>query len=362
MTTFRKTTMRAAAAASMVAVMFLATGCANTAGPDASQTPSPTPKVYVTAPLTGVEYEEGTNAALAGSSVACKIDNLDVARPQLGLNSTDIVFDEMVEGGLTRLVAVFHSKMPNAVGPVRSIRPMDPDIIAPFGGIACYSGGQLKFVQMMQATDVFNANETEEQGKGTFSRATDREAPHNVIVDLGKLQGAHPEIAPPAAQFKFSKVSMDAGTVDVPSGGTAVDMVKIYYPSALAQWTPSADRSVWLRTQDGKPHTDAADGSQIRATNVVVLQVSIDRQYGYVPKTVMVSSGTAWIFVAGKYIKGTWSKESQTAPILLHHETGQDVVLSPGNTWVELMPKAPEGSIKIVETPKPKPTPSATKK
>ena len=360
MNTSAKTTMRAAAAASMSAVLFLATGCAVTAGP--TQSPSPTPKVYVTAPLTGIEYEEGTNAALAGSAVSCKIDNLDVARPQLGLNSADVVVDEMVEGGLTRLVAVFHSKVPNIVGPVRSIRPMDPDIIAPFGGIACYSGGQYKFVKMMQATNVFNANETEEQGKGTFSRATDRESPHNVIVDVAKLQGAHPELTPPAEQFKFSRDRIDGGSTDVTSAGTSADMVKIYFPLALAQWTPSADRSVWLRTQDGKPHTDAADGSQIRATNVVVLQVAIDRQYGYVPKTVMVSSGTAWIFVAGKYIKGTWSKATQTAPISLYDANGLDVVLNPGNTWVELMPKAPEGSIKIVDTPKPKPSPSASAK
>ena len=359
MTIFRKTTMRAAAAASMSAVLFLATGCASTAAP--SQSPTPTPKVYVTAPLTGVKYEEGTNSALDGSAVACKIDNLDVARPQLGLNSTDIVFDEMVEGGLTRLVAVFHSKMPEAIGPVRSIRPMDPDIIAPLGGIVCYSGGQLKFVKLMQATSVFNANETEEQGKGTFSRASDREAPHNVIVNINKLQGAHPELTPPAPQFLMATEANDIGNY-VPFEGTSVDMVKIYFPSALAQWTPSADRSVWLRTQDGKPHTDAADGSQIRATNVVVLQVAIDRQYGYVPKTVMVSSGTAWMFVAGEYIKGTWSKASQTAPIVLNDSLGNPVLLNPGNTWVELMPKAPEGSIKIVETPKPKPTPSATKK
>ncbi len=360
MTTFRTTWMRAAAAASMSAVLFLATGCAATAGP--TQSPSPTPKVYVTAPLTGMQFEEGTNAALAGSSVACKIDNLDVARPQLGLNSADIVFDELVEGGLTRLVAVFHSKMPNAVGPVRSIRPMDPDIIAPLGGIVCYSGGQLKFVQMMQATNVFNANETEEQNKGTFSRDPNREAPHNVIVDIAKLQGSHPELTPPTKQFLFAIEENDANGINVPYMGTSVDMLKIYYPSALAQWTPSADRSVWLRTQDGKPHTDAADGSQISATNVVVLQVAIDRQYGHVPKTVMVSSGIAWVFVAGEYIKATWSKASQTAPIVLKDDLDRNVLLNPGNTWVELMPKAPEGSIKIVETPKPKPSPSATKK
>ena len=162
-------------AIAVTASIALLTGCAST--PKASPSDTPAAKVYETAPLTGIKFEQGTNANLAGPSVACKIDNLDVARPQLNLNRTDIVFDEMVEGGLTRFVAVWHSDKPDAVGPVRSIRPMDPDIISPLGGIVCYSGGQLKFVKMMQATDVFNANETEEQGKGTFSRDPKREAP-----------------------------------------------------------------------------------------------------------------------------------------------------------------------------------------
>ena len=71
-----------------------------------------------------------------------KIDNHEDARPQVGLNRTDLVFEELVEGGLTRYVAVWHSDVPDAVGPVRSIRPMDPDIVAPLGGIIAYSGGQ----------------------------------------------------------------------------------------------------------------------------------------------------------------------------------------------------------------------------
>ncbi|MEY4321204.1 MAG: hypothetical protein RLZZ471_1145, partial [Actinomycetota bacterium] len=163
------------------------TGCAP-ATPQAQQSQAP---VYVTAPLTGMKYEQNTPQAqnLAKSSVACKIDNSEAARPQLNLNRTDIVFDEMVEGGLTRLVAIWHSDLPDAVGPVRSIRPMDPDILSPFGGIVCYSGGQAVFTNMMRNTNVFNASETTEQGQGTFSRTKDREAPHNVIVNVAKLSG-----------------------------------------------------------------------------------------------------------------------------------------------------------------------------
>jgi hypothetical protein len=134
--------------ASTTVTALALTGCAGgtIALPGTSSTPTPE-KVFVMAPLTGVKYEEGTPeaAGLTGPSVACKVDNSEAARPQQNLNKTDMVFDEMVEGGLTRFVAVFHSQLlttdvdPKAVGvaPVRSIRPMDPDIISQFGGIVC---------------------------------------------------------------------------------------------------------------------------------------------------------------------------------------------------------------------------------
>lgn len=341
----------------LLAITALAiTAC--TARPTASPTPTATPKVYVYSPLTGAKYEAGSNPALDGPSVACKIDNLGVARPQISLNQTDIVFDELVEGGLTRLVAVWHSRLPEQVGPVRSIRPMDPDIVSQFGGIVCYSGGQRKFVKLMQATNVFNASETEEDGKGTFSRAPDRESPHNVIVNVAKLQQAHAELAPPQKGFFFAANASGATAAE---GGIAVDNFKVYFPNALAEWAPSADGTRWLRTQDGEPHLDIVDSKQISAKNVVVMQVKIDRQYGNVPKTTMVGTGKAWVFTGGNYVEATWSKASQTAPIFLRDAAGQEILLARGNTWIELMPMDPEGSLKIAKSAiQPTPTPKRT--
>ena len=341
----------------ILAVASLAiTACAS--GPAASPTPTVTPKTYVYSPLTGAKYEAGTNPALDGPSVACKIDNLGVARPQISLNQTDIVFDELVEGGLTRLVAVWHSRLPEQVGPVRSIRPMDPDIVSQFGGIVCYSGGQRKFVKLMEATNVFNASETKEDGKGTFSRAPDRESPHNVIVNVAKLQQAHAELAPPQKGFFFAANASGATAAE---GGIAVDNFKVYFPNALAEWAPSADGTRWLRTQDGEPHIDIVDSKQISAKNVVVLQVKIDRQYGNVPKTTMVDTGKAWVFTGGNYVEATWSKASQTAPIFLRDAAGQEILLARGNTWIELMPMDPEGSLKIAKSAiQPTPTPKRT--
>jgi hypothetical protein len=311
-----------------------------------------------------VQYLEGSPeaAGLSRPSVACKIDNSFDARPQLGLNRTDVIFVEMVEGGLTRLIAFWHSDQPNAVGPVRSIRPMDPDIISPFGGIVCYSGGQWVFVKMMLATNVFNASETSEQEKGTFSRTKDRIAPHNVIVDVAKLAGNHPELAAPQVQFGFAK---ELGKSTAALQGKPVSDIKVTYPLALSQWAPNADATRFLRTQDGEIHTDAADGSQISATNVVIMEVKIDRsyldgRYGNVPRSVMISSGPAQVCSAGNCVSATWSKASQTAPINLSDASGNPVLLAPGNTWVELQAAAPDG--KSVLTFKPQPSAKPTTK
>ena len=329
------------AAALVASAALLLAGC--TTGANPQPTSSYTPKVYVNAPLTGMPFEEGTRPSLNGPSVACKIDNVGTETLKANINRTDMVFVEMVEGGLTRLVAVWHSDLPTAVGPVRSIRPMDPDIISPLGGIVCYSGGQLKFVTMMRNTNVFNASETSEQENGTFTRAKDREAPKNVLVDVSKLASAHPDLTPPAAQFEFTAITEQASAVAV---GKLVANFSVHYPSALSHWIYNGTN--FARSQDGVAHKDSESGLQTTATNVVVLNVQIDRQYGKVPKTTLVGSGTGWVFSKGMQLAVKWSKASQTAPIVLTDAAGAPIQLVRGNTWVELLPQNENGRLEVV--------------
>jgi hypothetical protein len=329
------------AAALVASAALLLAGCTTGANPQPTNTY--TPKVYVNAPLTGMPFEQGTRPSLDGPSVACKIDNVGTETLKANINRTDMVFVEMVEGGLTRLVAVWHSDLPTAVGPVRSIRPMDPDIISPLGGIVCYSGGQLKFVTMMRNTNVFNASETTEQDKGTFTRAKDREAPKNVLVDAAKLAGAHADLTPPAAQFEFTAITSQASAV---ADGKPIANFSVYYPSALSHWIFNG--SSFTRVQDGISHLDSETKQPTKATNVVVLNVQIDRQYGKVPKTTLVGSGTGWVFSQGMQLAVKWSKASQTAPIVLTDNAGAPIKLVRGNTWVELLPQNENGRLEVV--------------
>jgi hypothetical protein len=185
-----------------------------------------------------------------------------------------------------------------------------------------------------------------------------------VQFDVKLLASAHPELAAPQQAFDF------AGTLEgstAVTAGNSVSRIKVAFPSALAEWVPNADNTAWLRIQDGKVHTDSATKEQIRATNVVVLDVKEDRsyadpKYGHIPKAVLIGKGTAWVFTGGKYVDAFWSKSSQTARIILTDASGAAINLAPGNTWVELKPNDPEGKLTIVAGASASATPSASPK
>ena len=340
----RKSTIKIAKTVSILAVAGLVlAGCA-----DPTPEAEPEAVVYPFAPLTGVAYMSeseipDTNALPA---VSCKVDNAPAGRPQFNLNKTDIVHVQMVEGGLTRLVATWHSQPVDKVGPVRSVRPMDADIAAAFGGIFCYSGGVDMFIALLQDTSLYLADENTQQSvkPNSFSRTPERFAPHNMVVDMALLQSQHEDLAAPQSIFNYAAFldeTQDYEPASASSGTTFTDLT-VEYPDATSYWAGNGSGNL-LRTQDGEPHMDGVSEEQVRAKNVVVLEVQIDSsirdvRYGVIPKTVMVGSGKAWVFVDGKYVEGTWTKASQTSPIELLDSTGAVIKLAPGNTWVELKP------------------------
>jgi len=331
----------------------------------ASVAPSQSSAPDVIAPLTGVNFAAGSNNFLTGPVVMGKIDNSPEARPQLGLNSTDVVIDEMVEGGLTRFLAIWHSKMPAEFGPIRSVRPMDPDLATAFGGIIAYSGGQAPFVKAMRATGIYNADETSEVGKNTMERVSNRVAPHNLFVKAQNLQAAHLNLGAPKPFLNFLNDSKDVNAVTPAVQGKPVVSVKVQFPAATALWTWDGNGQ-WLRTQDGKVLTDAGDGKQISAVNVVVLRVAVDRsfrdpRYGFVPKTLLEGTGKGTAFAGGKALDVTWTKTSQSDYVKLTDASGNAVTLLPGNTWFELVPSDvgkvtvnPAAAPAQTGTPKPK--------
>lgn len=275
-------------------------------------------------------------------SLAVKIDNHFDARPQIALNRSDIVFEELVEGGLTRYLVVWHSDIPEVVGPVRSIRPMDPDIASPFGGLISYSGGQEHFIDLMKATPLVNLV-FDEDDSGLFVRADDRPGPHDVILDAAEAVARYESLPPPVAQFAYGTADPLAAAGSAAAPTTRIDLAFSEGSARSWEWDPTG--STWLRAQDGTPDHEAS-GERVRATNVVTMRVAIDWRYGEVPLTMMVGTGEVWVSVAGRTAHGTWTKDAAGSPIVLTADDGSALRLAPGTTWVELVPN--EGSVTFV--------------
>jgi hypothetical protein len=272
-----------------------------------------------------------------------KIENSIDARPQTGLNGADLVYEEVVEGGITRFCAVFQSTVPPQIGPVRSVRPMDASIAGPLHGILAFSGGQKQYI-----TAASNAGLqilSQDSGSKGFRRSSARPAPHNVYADpsvlLSQADAAH--AAAPQPQFAMALPgAQPSAATGQPISALHLTMSGISHPL----WTWDAAGGKWLRSESATPSVDAAGSSRIAATNVVVLRVDVvltqgvDPAGNHVPETVLVGSGDALVASAGHTVVAKWSKAAQDQPVALTGADGQPVQLAPGTTWVELVPKS----------------------
>ena len=330
-------------------VVTTAAGCASFGAParvasaptTTSAAPAPPPPPPVPWPLTGVASED--DADLDRPALAVKIENSVDARPQTGLSAADLVWEEVVEGGITRYLAVYHSSVPEAIGPVRSVRPMDAAIAAPLKGLFAFSGGQPDFVAAVGSAGLQVLSN--DAGVDGFYRIDSRPAPHNVYADpqaLARQADADHRAAPPE-QFDIASAGEQPTAV---AAGTAASVVrvKLSYLSS-PRWTWRASAGAWLRTEGDTPAVEA-DGARLHATNVVVLRVDVvDTDYvdpggNPVPETVMVGEGDALVATAGHTVAVHWSKASPDAPVVLSSASGGPVRLAPGTTWIELAPSS----------------------
>ncbi|MDO9590812.1 MAG: DUF3048 domain-containing protein, partial [Microcella sp.] len=217
--------------------------------------PSPTPTFessyeapppYDLAPLTGEVVDVGSTSAPA---FAAKIDNHPRARPQIGLDRADVVWEILVEGGATRYIAVWQSDIPDEIGPIRSVRPVDPAVVSPQGGIFAYSGGQYRFVVAMQQAPVFNAIHGQPDTDNTMFRGQNAPSPHNVLVRASQIVAEHSDLPAPPQQFAFAE-SLDAATAT--REGTATTRIDLRFSSsATPAWVFSTETQSFVRYMTG---------------------------------------------------------------------------------------------------------------
>jgi hypothetical protein len=301
--------------------------------------------------------------------IAVMIDDLSAARPQSGLSSASVVWQAPAEGGIPRYMAIFQDTLPENVGPVRSARYYYITWAAEWQAVFAHSGGSPGALQTLRAKGsgqyVYNADEF--RYSGTFFRLKTRSSPHNLYTtgaklrSLGKRMGAKDK--PYKTVWTFAP---DAPLEERPYGGT----ISVKYPYNTITYKYDRKTNTYLRTVTGeKKQIDAATETRIAPHNVVVMRMHfgpLNDGYAGAPRleASVVGSGTAWISTNGRTMKGTWKKTSVTKPTRFYDAKGNEVTLTIGQTFVQVVTTSvtgyPVSFTAGSETPPASPVPSGS--
>ena len=288
-------------------------------------------------PLTGKVLHD--QDAPSHPALTVKVENTADAYPLAGLERADVVYEEPVEGGITRFAAVFQCKQAARVGPIRSARTTDPKIVLPYADdpLLAYSGANPIVAGQLDDAGVISLTET--SANPAYTRDDARSAPHNLFASTKKLRkigldmGA--ENTAPVAPFLFDAV------IPEPSKPRTYASVS-FSASNVVEWRWSGGR--WVRQLDGAPMTSES-GTKIGAANVVIQEV-VMRDSGIVdvtgspsPEVDLVGEGRAWILRDGRLIVARWHRSSVEDVTTFETKAGEEISLAPGSTFVELMPK-----------------------
>lgn len=277
--------------------------------------------------LTGLDIE----ARVSRPALVVKIDNIRPAMPQSGINQADIVYVAEVEGA-TRLAAVFHSTAPGEVGPVRSMRTSDINLLASLNGpLFANSGGNRGTRAALTGSTLVDI------GPGTaghlYYRSTNRRAPHNLYTNTGNVwseAGSYSGAGHPPPLFVFRAPNEPINSTAVPASSIDIDYA---FTEVQYAWNGSG----WDRTQDGRPTVDSR-GVRTSPATVIVQSTTYGRSAAdsRSPEAITVGSGPALVFTDGHVVEATWSRPRATDVTVYTDSEGRRISILPGRTWVEL--------------------------
>jgi len=303
------------------------TAAPTTTEPASTTTAVPLP-VY---PLTGLPVTDPV--AAERPALVVKIDNNAAARPQSGLNEADIVFEEIVEVQ-TRFAIVFQSQGADPVGPIRSGRTQDIQLLGSFNSpLFMWSGGNGNVTRAIEGSDFVNlsAQRNDVYNAAGFFRSNQRKGPHDLYASTTGAWTLAPDGAgAPPQQFLYRTPGEQA----VGEATTGVDLNMDGLP---IEWRFDAPSGAYLRSNGGTPHMDELSG-QVSTENVLVMFVDYqpspadDRS----PEAQTIGTGEAWLFTGGVLQRGTWTRAGRLSAIVLHDSSGATIALTPGRTFVEL--------------------------
>jgi len=287
-------------------------------------------------PLTGLDAPD--EAATRTRIVSVKIENSPAARPQSGLDQADVVYETVTEGGITRFNAMYQSKSPTLVGPVRSARLSDTDIVPQYHALFAHCGGDSSL--RAQLADKSKFDDVDQFfNPAPYWRATDRSAPHNLMTDIAKVRkqgiearGYDSALAVQGLAFRKAR----------PSAGATASVVTVPFSgSNVVTWAYDPASKTYARSINGKVHTDRQSKRQYAAANVVVLwaktsKVKTTKFGGAWIEIVLNGSGRCSVFRDGLKLDGTWSTAGKEPPVFKATD-GTQIRLAPGVTWFQVI-------------------------
>lgn len=286
-------------------------------------------------PLTGEPAAD--EDALDEPVVATKVDNHPSARPPVSVQDADVVYVQLIEHGLTRLVALHHSEVPERVGPVRSGRRVEAELLPPFDPALAISGAQEHILGELRQAGL---RLYLEGARGTWERDPERPAPHDLFVHAASVREDAREAGLSAPEVPWEHAE------EAPEAARSVRGAELTYPggSSTTSWSWDEQDERFQRSQNGSPH-GAASGERLTADNVLVARVA---PTGIEERPFEVQgSGELTLLRDGKAIEGRWEKPGPGA----HHRwldaDGDPLPLAPGTTWVELV--GTNGSVALDE-------------
>ncbi|MBV9832141.1 MAG: DUF3048 domain-containing protein [Marmoricola sp.] len=286
-------------------------------------------------PLTG----EPVNGSTPGRPVlVTKIDNSSASRPQVGLKHADLITEELVEGGITRLAVFYYQSLPPVAGPVRSMRASDIGIVKPAHAVIVASGAAPPTLARLRYNHItfFGGG-----GPGYY-RDGSRIAPHNLMVRMPELaKSVRKKAIVPASYLPWGKES------DFTSTTPATHLDAVFSRGSTTVW----------QFRGGKyynTNSNAAQGDRFNPDSVLVLRVRegdagyLDPAGNHVPETLYYGSGPALLFHNGKVERGTWTKKSRETPVRLTGAKGAVMKVPAGHVWIELLPNNHSGGRLVI--------------
>jgi hypothetical protein len=315
----------------LLAAGLVLSGCGGDDEPSGDKDPTVSEGTTIAAtwPLTGLPATGDDDVEQTHPVFVTKIDNTSSASPQAGLGTADMVVEELVEGGLTRLAVFHYSELATKIGPVRSMRASDIGIVAPVQGVVVTSGAAGRTIARIQDAGI---TFFQEGAKGIY-RDSSRSAPYNVMADLTQIAKAtEGEPARPDDYLPWGEAA------DLPKGKRAKTVSATFSGGHTTTWA-------FREGSYANVNTYAEPGDQFAADTVLVLRVQVG-DAGYldpagnpVPETKFEGTGAALLFHNGRMVRGTWSKDSLDGALTLATKDGE-LAVPAGHTWIELVPAA----------------------